>query len=80
MMSLKVRLPATYLRGDFEPAFRWHWRARIARDFENPAEPMGALAILASIQLALRRTCQCVDCQPSKPRLHLSMMSGCKIG
>jgi hypothetical protein len=28
-MSLKVRLPAAYLRGDFEPSFLLAWRARI---------------------------------------------------
>jgi 3-hydroxyisobutyrate dehydrogenase-like beta-hydroxyacid dehydrogenase len=29
MMSLEVRLPATYLRGGSSRAFRSHWRARI---------------------------------------------------
>jgi hypothetical protein len=57
-----------------ERTFSWFGRnRRLAKDFENLAETMGAFVALASIQLALKAACQDVDRRRNKPTVCIAL-------
>ena len=57
-----------------ERTFSWFGRnRRLAKDFENLAETMGAFVALASIQLALKAACQDVDRRCNKPTVCIAL-------